>query len=54
MKKQDKSPSDMEKAMKAFDQMTKNPENVQKLVAAQTKQTKEIEHQKSASQERSR
>lgn len=54
LKKQNKSPSDMEKAMKAFDQMTKNPENVQKLVAAQTKQTKEIEHQKSASQERSR
>lgn len=54
LKKQEKSPSEMEKALKAFDQMTKHPENVQKLIAAQTKQTKEIEHQKTASQERSR
>lgn len=54
MKKQNKSHSDIEKAIKNFDQMTKNPENVKKLVAAQTKQTKEIEHQKSVSQERSR
>lgn len=54
MKKQNKSPTEMEKTLKAFDQMTKNPENVQKLVAAQTKHTKEIEHQKTASQERSR
>lgn len=54
LNKQNKSPSEIEKALKGFDQMTKNPENVQKLVAAQTKQTKEIEHQKTASQERSR
>ena len=54
LNKQNKSPSEIEKALKGFDQMTKHPENVQKLVAAQTKQTKEIEHQKTASQERSR
>lgn len=54
LKKQEKKPEEMKKILSQFDQMTKNPENVQKLVAAQVKQTKEIEHRKTTSQERSR